>query len=171
MLVWRPWIFWNRALEVKILTRLHLVKMGGHGSVGVFLYKKIQESLLVFEFVSQVPNIFLESNLPSSLTGVYGRIAGLSISGPLNFVRIADAITRPLTWSLSGKAKRNFFVLWLTSSTLSSFKLMKPWSPPVKADLAEAPSNFAFPAATASFALASASFAAPLTFAALSPWL
>lgn len=36
---------------------------------------------------------------------------------------------------LSGSAKRNFFTLWLTVSTLSSFRLTKPWSPPVNAFL------------------------------------
>jgi len=37
--------------------------------------------------------------------------------------------------SLSGSAKRNLLTLWLIVSTLSSFRLTKPWSPPVKAFL------------------------------------
>jgi hypothetical protein len=56
-------------------------------------------------------------------------------------------------------------------SMLSSFKLIKPWSPPVKADLLTAASTLSLPAPTASFAFASAVFAAPFTFAALPPWL
>lgn len=64
--------------------------------------------------------------LPSSLIGVYGRMIGFSMSGPLNFVKIADATLRPLTWSGSGRAKWNILVLWLKSSILSSFKLINP---------------------------------------------
>ncbi len=60
-------------------------------------------------------------------------MTGFSISGPLYFVRRADAICRPDTSSLFGRANRNFFVLWLISSTDSSFKSMKPWSLPLKA--------------------------------------
>lgn len=51
---------------------------------------------------------------------------GFSMSGPLNFVKIADATLRPLTWSGSGRAKWNILVLWLKSSILSSFKLINP---------------------------------------------
>lgn len=69
----------------------------------------------------------------SSLTGVYGLMTGFSISGPLYLVSSADAIDRPETASLSGSAKRNFLVLWFSSSTDSSLSPMKPWSPPEKA--------------------------------------
>ncbi len=69
----------------------------------------------------------------SSLVGVYGLMTGLSISAPLYFVSSADAIDSPDTSSLFGSAKRNFLVLWLISSTDSSFRSMKPWSPPRKA--------------------------------------
>jgi len=68
----------------------------------------------------------------SLLVGVYGRTTGFSMPGPLYFVNSADAICSPETSSLFGSANRNFFVLWLISSTDSSFRSMKPWSPPVK---------------------------------------
>ena len=55
------------------------------------------------------------------------------MSGPLNFVSNALATGSPEVESSSFSLKRNFLVLWLTFSTLSSSKLMKPWSPPVKA--------------------------------------
>jgi hypothetical protein len=106
---------------------------------------------------------FAGNNLRSSLTGVYGLITAFSIPGPLYLVKSAEATLKPLTWSPSGSAKRNFLVLWLTSSTLWSFRLMKPWSPPVKALAAAAP--------IALFALSSALFAASLSCCVLPPWL
>lgn len=66
--------------------------------------------------------------LPSSLVGVYGRITGFSISGPLYLVTSALATVRPLTSSGFSKRNRNFLVLWLMFSTWSRARLTKPWS-------------------------------------------
>lgn len=79
-------------------------------------------------------------DIPSSLVGVYGRMTGFCISGPLYLVISAEATGKPETSFSSGRAKRNFLVLWLISSMFSNFKLMKPWSPPVKA-LLDVPVN------------------------------
>ena len=70
----------------------------------------------------------MNNDLPSSLMGVYGRMTGFSISGPLYLVKRALATLRPLTASASSNLKRNFLVLWLMFSTLSRAKLMNPWS-------------------------------------------
>jgi hypothetical protein len=111
--------------------------------------------------------------LPSPLIGVYGLMTGFSISGPLYFVNSAEAICSPLTVSSSGRANLNFFVLWLMFSTLSSLRLMKPWSPPVKALFGPAlpAASSALSLAWPPFALSSALCAASLTFCELSPWL
>lgn len=72
-----------------------------------------------------------------------------SISGPLYFVKSAavksqsnfpcklmgwrlQATRNPETASSVGRANRNFFVLGLNISTLSSFRSIHPWSPPRK---------------------------------------
>lgn len=77
-----------------------------------------------------------------------------SISGPLYLVKIAavtsqsyspcrlkrrcsQATRNPETASSVGRANRNFLVLWLNTSTLSSFKSIHPWSPPRKVDAAD----------------------------------
>jgi hypothetical protein len=71
--------------------------------------------------------------------GVYGLITGFSAPSGLNLVKMALAICTPETISSSGSLKRSFFVLWLTSSTLSTFKGMNPCSPPVNAAFAGVP--------------------------------
>lgn len=80
------------------------------------------------------------------------KVHTFSISGPLYFVKIAavtsqsyspwklkgrcsQATRNPETASSEGRANRNFLVLWLNTSTLSSFKSIHPWSPPRKVDV------------------------------------
>lgn len=58
--------------------------------------------------------------------------------GPLYLVKMALAMCRPDTLSLSGSSKRKRLVLWLMFSTSDSFSDRKPWSPPVRAGLAGA---------------------------------
>jgi hypothetical protein len=75
---------------------------------------------------------------------------------------MALATLRPETMSSSGSLKRNRLVLWLMSSTSSSFKVMKPWSPPVNAFFGSLAGLVARPALAATSLALALACAAPL---------
>ena len=157
VLVGRPGVLGDRALKVEALTGVHVVELVRHGSVGVALDNEVNVSLdvcrqrqlasvkvRVKSFVGYKHTfvtggsiraddglLHLGSLVLCDKSGCKGMLAGdgRSRDGEI----IVQATLRPEVWLLSGRANRNLFVLWLISSISSSFKLMKPWSPPVKA--------------------------------------
>ena len=48
MLVWSPFIFWERALEIKPLIDLHAVEMLAHWTVFIAFHEKVQVSPVIF---------------------------------------------------------------------------------------------------------------------------
>ena len=135
MLVGRPLVFWDRALDVQTLPGLEVVHVLGHGSVGVLLDDEIDGALLIDIGDGSVGTNDGLLHLRALVLGDDGSYIDVSISTlPADDLNI-QATGRPLSWSSSGSLKVSFLVLWLTISDFSRTSDRKPWSPPVKAFL------------------------------------
>lgn len=133
VLVLLPGVLGDRTLHVESLSRLHVVKVLGHGTTGVLLDDEVEVANGVFITDGSVGT---DDGLLHLGTLVLGDQSSCRcVSNELAVCVLStniQAMVRPETLPSSGRWKRSLFVLWLMTSLSISFKLTKPWSPPVK---------------------------------------